>query len=374
MKITISAIKADLGAIGGHLKPSKKLLGAVQDHLKAQSKGILIDWRVTYTGDDIAILATHKQGVASKKVHKLCWETFIAGLQMAKKQGLYGAGQDLLKLNFKGSVKGMGPAVAEMEFAEREAEPFLFLAADKTDPGAFNLPIYLAFCDPMHNSGLILSSRIRQGYKFRIVDVSRTGADRVIELKTPEEIYDIAALLRDSERFVVESVYSRAGGQQCVAVSTTRLHNIAGKYVGKDDPVMLVRTQKDFPGSGEVLSPYSIGHLVAGFMRGSHAGPLMPVEQNSSISFFDGPPVISAAAYSVRDGVLTEAADCFNQPYWDYVRTQISQKAQDIRQQGFFGAAMLPMTELEYTDLNQILKNLGKKFIVKKQKKQNEQK
>lgn len=117
------------------------------------------------------------------------------------------------------------------------------------------------------------------------MDVGYTKADRIIELVTPEEIYDIACLLRDPGRFVVESVWSRATGEQIVAASTTRLHNIAGKYVGKDDPVMLVRTQKDFPATGEVLSPYTLGYFVAGFMRGSHTGPLMPVKKNSTISF-----------------------------------------------------------------------------------------
>jgi len=366
MKITISAIKADLGAIGGHIKPSQDLLAAVRDYVAAKSKGILIDHKITFTGDDIAILATHNKGVENKDVHKLCWDAFAAGFKVAKEQGLYGAGQDLLKTEFHGTVKGLGPAVAEIEFEERENEPFVFLAADKTDPGAFNLPVYLAFCDPMHNSGLILSSRIKQGFTFRIMDVADPKEDKIIELKTPEELYDIAVLLRDTERFVVESIYSRASGKQAVAISTTRLHNIAGKYVGKDDPVMLVRTQKDFPGSGEILSPYNIGVFVAGFMRGSHIGPLMPVKQNTNISFFDGPPIVSAAAYSVHNGKLTEAADCFDQPYWDYVRTQISQKAQELRRQGFFGAAMLGMGELEYTDMAQTLKNLEKRFTIKK--------
>ncbi len=366
MKTTISVIKADLGAIGGHIKPSLVLLDAVTNHIKSKSKGILIDWRVSHTGDDIAILSTHTKGVASEKVHRLCWDAFVAGMKVAKDQGLYGAGQDLLKLDFKGTAKGLGPAVAEMEFEEREAEPFLLIAADKTDPGAFNLPLYLSFCDPMHNSGLVISSQIRQGYVFRIMDLSCMDGEKFIELKSPEEIYDIAALLRDQERFAIESIRARAGGEQTVAASTTRLHNIAGKYVGKDDPVMIVRTQKDFPGSGEILSPYSIGHLVAGFMRGSHHGPLMPVKQNSSISFFDGPPIVSAAAYSIHNGKLTEAADCFDQPYWDYVRTQISQKAQDIRRQGFFGPAMLGMGELEYTDAAHTLKNLEKRFNIKK--------
>lgn len=364
MKTTISVIKADLGAIGGHIKPSQALLEAVGGHIESKNAKILTDWRITFTGDDIAILAAHKKGVADKEVHRLCWEAFIAGMKVAKEQGLYGAGQDLLKLDFKGCAKGLGPAVAEMEFEERDAEPFLMIAADKTDPGAFNLPLYLSFCDPMHNSGFVISSRIRKGYVFRIIDLSCLDGEKFIDLKSPEDIYDIALLLRDQERFAVASIYSRAGGEQAIAASTTRLHNIAGKYVGKDDPVMIVRTQQDFPGSGEILSPYSIGHMVAGFMRGSHHGPLMPVKQNNGVSFFDGPPIVSAAAYSVHNGKLTEAADCFDQPYWDFVRVKISEKANQIRQQGFFGPAMLGMQELEYTNLAQSLKNIEKRFII----------
>ncbi len=366
MKVTLSVIKADVGSIGGHIKPSNDLLTAVQNHIKSKSKGIFIDYKISYTGDDIAILSTHTGGPLNEKVHKICWEAFLAGGKVAMSQGLYGAKQDLLKQDFKGSVKGMGPAVAELEFEERPAEPFLFFAADKTDPGAFNMPAYLSFCDPMHNAGLLLSSKLRRGFTFRILDASYIEADRIIELNTPEDIYDIAVLLRDTERFFVEGIYSRVSGEQIASISTTRLRNIAGKYTGKDDPVMLVRTQKNFPGTGEILSPYTIGAFVAGFMRGSHNGPLMPVKQNSDISFFDGPPVVSSAAYCVHDGKLTEAADAFDQPYWDYVRTQVSRKAEEIRRQGFFGPAMLSMSELEYGGIVEVLQELEKRFIIKK--------
>jgi fructose 1,6-bisphosphate aldolase/phosphatase len=259
----------------------------------------------------------------------------------------------------------MGPQVAELEIEERGAEPFLMFAADKTEPGAFNLPLYLSFTDPMHCAGLILAPAVKKGFKWVVMDVANTKADRIIELVTPEETYDLAALLRDNGRYIVESIWSRASGEQIAAASTTRLHNIAGKYVGKDDPVLLVRTQKDFPATGEVLSPYTIGHYVAGFMRGSHNGPLMPVKKNSPISFFDGPPVVSCLAFSVKNGKLTEPADCFDQPYWDYVRTNVSRKAEEIRRQGFSGAAMLPMTELEYTGVMETLKELDKRFTIR---------
>jgi fructose 1,6-bisphosphate aldolase/phosphatase len=369
MKITISAIKADIGSIGGHIRPSKLLLETVSEYLENYGKNVLKDYYVSFTGDDIALLMTHTNGKNSEKVHKLAWNAFKAGTLVAKNQGLYGAGQDLLKDSFSGNVKGMGPAVAELEFEERPNEPFLFFAADKTEPGAFNLPLYLAFADPMHCSGLILSKGMSKGFRFTIMDVEYTKGDRIIELNAPEELYQIAALLRDNNRFVIESIHSRQTNEEAVAVSTTRLHNIAGKYTGKDDPIMLVRVQKDFPATGEVLSPFAIGHYVSGFMRGSHIGPLMPVKLNSTISYFDGPPIVSCAAFCVHEGKLTEVVDAFDHPFWDYVRSKVSKKALEIRKQGFSGPAMLPYKELEYGGIVEILKELDKRFKIKGAKK-----
>ena len=270
LKITLSVIKADIGSIGGHLRPSAALMKAVENHIERNKGDLVIDYRISSTGDDIAILFSHEKGTGSSDIHELAWDAFMSGTAKAREEGLYGAGQDLLKDSFSGNIKGLGPAVAEMEFEERENEPFLFFAADKTDPGAYNLPLYLGFADPMHCSGLILSPKMSKGFRFVIMDVAHTENDRIIELNAPEELYDIAALLRDNERFVVAKIYSRDSGEVAAAASTTRLHNIAGTYTGKDDPVMLVRVQGAFPAAGEILSPYSIGHYVAGFMRGSH--------------------------------------------------------------------------------------------------------
>ncbi len=362
MKITLSVLKADIGSIGGHIVPSQAVINEVRNYIQENGKNLIIDLYLSHTGDDIAILCTHERGILDEKIHKLAWDAFLAGTAVAKKQGLYGAGQDLLKDAFSGNIKGMGPAVAEIEFEERPNEPFLLFAADKTDPGAYNLPFYLAFADPMYCAGLILSPKMSDGFSFHIIDVEYIEKDKIIELNAPEELYDIAALLRDNERYVIESIYSRRTGSQAVAISTTRLHNIAGKYTGKDDPVALVRVQGEFPATGEVLAPFQIGHYVAGFMRGSHIGPLMPCKLNTTISFFDGPPVVTCAAFCVKEGKLTEPADAFDHPYWDYVRTKISEKATAIRRQGFSGAAMLPYSELEYGGIVQKLEKLDKKF------------
>jgi len=366
MKITVSVIKADIGSIGGHICPSNNLLRAVRTFIAERGRPLLVDHYVSYTGDDVAIVATHSYGVNNEQIHKLCWDAFMAGTAVAKSQGLYGAGQDLLKDSFSGNVRGMGPAVAEMEFDERPNEPFLFFAADKTDPGAYNFPLYLAFADPMNTPGLMLSPSMTAGFKFVIMDVGHTEGDRVIELNAPEDLYSIATLLRDPERYVVESIWSRSSGEQAAAVSTSRLHNIAGKYTGKDDPVMLVRVQKDFPATGEILAPFSIGPFVAGAMRGSHQMPLMPVPLNSGISYFDGPPVVSCAAFAMHNGNMTEAVDAFAHPFWQTVREDVSRKAMDMRRQGFFGAAMLPMSELEYTGIVDKLTELDQRFTVRR--------
>lgn len=365
MKVTLSIIKADVGSIGGHIKPSELLLKTVRDYIAENGRVLIKDFYIGYTGDDIAILFSHDLGKNNKQIHKLAWDAFKAGTEIAKQQGLYGAGQDLLKESFSGNVKGMGPAVAEIEFEERPSEPFLMFAADKTEPGAYNLPLYLSFSDPMHCAGLLLNPQINKGFRFTIMDVSYTEGEKIIELSTPEDSYSIAALLRDNERFVIESIHSRHSDEQVVAVSTTRLHNIAGKYTGKDDPVMLVRVQKNFPATGEILSPFAIGHYVGGFMRGSHVSPLMPVKLNSTISYFDGPSIVSCAAFCIHDGKLTEAIDVFDHPFWDDIRRNVSKKAFEIRKQGFSGAAMLPYSELEYSGIVKILRELEKRFKIR---------
>ena len=365
MKVTLSLIKADIGSIGGHIAPSTEVMNEVRRFLKENGKDLFIDSYVSSTGDDVAILMTHQRGKLDEKIHKLAWDAFMSGTEVAKKQGLYGAGQDLLVEAFSGNVKGMGPAVAELEFEERPNEPFVMFAADKTDPGAYNLPFYLAFADPMYCAGLILSPKMGKGFTFTIIDVEHTEKDKYIELNSPEDLYDIAALLRDNERYVIERICSRRSGEQAAAISTTRLHNIAGKYTGKDDPVALIRVQGDFPATGEVLSVFEIGHYVAGFMRGSHIGPLMPCKLNTTVSYFDGPPVVTCAGFCVNDGKLTEPVDAFDHPFWDYVRDRVSEKSIQIRRQGFSGAAMLPYSELEYGGIVERLQKLETKFKFK---------
>jgi fructose 1,6-bisphosphate aldolase/phosphatase len=57
--------------------------------------------------------------------------------------------------------------------------------------------------------------------------------------------------------------------------------------------------------------------------------------------------------------------DAFDHPFWDAVRDRVADKAAEMRRQGFFGAAMLPMAELEYTGIMEKLKALDGRFTVR---------
>ena len=376
MKVTFSAIKADVGSIGGQTRPSETMIAAVADRLRASCAGpsrLLIDAFVTHTGDDIALIMSHTHGAGAKAVHQLAWDCFLAATGIAKTEGLYGTGQDLLVDAPSGNIRGAGPGVAEIEFArdsgskDRPAEAMLVFAADKCSPGAFSYPLYSVFCDPMHNGGLLLNPKLHKGFTLTILDMDHRDRDRLIRLDVPERVWDAAALLQNPDRFAIEAIHSRhQPDEQIVAVSATRLHNIAGKYTGKDDPVAVVRTQGTFPAPEEVVEPYLLGHFVTGDCRGSHVMPLMPVPAATAVT---GPfclPIVSCLAFSMDDrGAFgTRYVDMFAGPTWDRTRLKVQEKADEWRRQGFIGPTMAAQAELAYTGIVDTLGALDKEFFL----------
>lgn len=345
MKITVSVIKADVGGVGGHTRPSDRLLQAIKDTVK-NSADLLIDYYIGYCGDDTHIIMSHTHGVDNEKIHKMAWDAFMAGTQVAKEEGLYGAGQDLLKDSFSGNVKGMGPGVAEMEFEERPNEAFTVFAADKTEPGAFNYPIYRMFVDALSNTGLIVNKNLAEGVIMNIMDVEE---GKIAALELWQDKPTIEAALMYPGRYVVDTVTTK-DGEPILAASTDRLHNIAGTYVGKDDPICLVRTQKMFPATEEVGSVFNNPHYVAGNTRGSHNMPLMPVKLNSAATINFCIPIVEALVFSMHDGKFTGPFDGFSTPDWDYIREIATKKAMAIRSQGFIHPATLVPSELEYAE------------------------
>jgi len=361
-KITLSVIKADVGSLAGHHMPHPDQLAAATKVLaEAKQKGIIIDFYVTHVGDDIQLIMTHRKGVDSPEIHELAWNAFQVAAKVARELKLYAAGQDLLSEAFSGNVRGLGPGVAEIEMEERKSETVITFHADKTEPGAFNLPIFRIFADPFNTAGLVIDPRMHDGFVFEVYDVFE---GKSVLLKSPEEMYDILALVGTPGRYVIRRVYRKSDNLQAAVVSVERLNLIAGKYVGKDDPVAIVRAQHGLPAVGEILEAFAFPHLVAGWMRGSHNGPLLPVPQRyARVTRFDGPPRVIALGWNICKGKLIGPADLFDDVAFDETRRLGLIVTEYMRRHGPFMPHRLGPEEMEYTTLPQVLEKLKDRFI-----------
>ncbi len=367
MKTTVSLIKADIGSVAGHSIVAKEILEIAEKKLKeAKETGLIEDFRVFNVGDDLQLLMTHRKGEDNPEIHELAFKTFKEATKKAKEMKLYGAGQDLLSDAFSGNVKGMGPGVAEMEFTERKAEPLIAFAMDKTEPGAFNLPIFKIFADPFNTAGLIIDPSFHSGFIFEVWDILE---HKRVFMRSPEEMYDILALIGSKSAYVIKRVYPKEDhktlpkDEPVAVISTEKLYQIAGKYVGKDDPVALVRAQSGLPAVGEVLEAFSFPHLVSGWMRGSHNGPILPVSlKDARCTRFDGPPRCVALGFQVSNAKLIGPVDLFADVAFDYTRMKALEITDYIRRHGPFEPHRLPREEMEYTTLPQVLEKLKGRF------------
>ncbi|NWG10144.1 fructose 1,6-bisphosphatase [Candidatus Bathyarchaeota archaeon] len=367
-KTTISLIKCDVGSLAGHHVVPQPLFKIAERNLQqASEKGLINNHIVFNAGDDLELLMVHEKGEANPDIHKLAWDTFKEAANKALELKLYGAGQDLLKTAFSGNIRGMGPGVAEMEIEERGSDPIVVFGADKTSAGAFNFPLFRIFADPMNTAGLVIDPNMAGGFKFEIMD---TLENKKVVLKCPEEMYELIALIGTVQRYMISRVWRARDDLICATGSVTRLSQIAVKYVGKDDPVMIVRAQHGLPAVGEILSPFMHSYLVEGWMRGSHWGPIMPVGlEDSKCTAFDGPPRMVALGFQIANGEIAKdddgkpmVADLFNDPAFELARHEALENATMLRRMGEFEPARLGPQEMEYTTLGQILEKLKERF------------
>lgn len=367
MELTISGIKADVGSKGGHTEPSTGMLECVREIVATAKKdGIIIDGFVFHVGDDIELIMSHTRGKGDEVIHReVALKAFHAATAEARRKGLYAAGQDLLKDAPSGNLRGLGPGVAEIEFdhdpavnSHRRAESFMVMAVDKCGPGAFNFPVFRSFADPAYCSGLILQPTMHKGFTFEIIDMDRSSNGKTRKYDAPEDWYKIEALLSREARHTIQGIWSRQyPGEQAAASTAERLHNIAGKYPGKDDSLVIIRNQGIFPAPEELLSPWMVAHFVGGGARGGHNMPIMPVPINTAVTGAYCLPVVCAVGFSVApDGTFAdEYIDFFDNLAWDYTRQRAQQKALEMRLQGCNGVAMQGEDELEYGGYREIV-------------------
>jgi len=368
VKTTISIIKCDVGSLAGHHTVPEPLLNIAKRKLgEAQKSGLINNYFVFHAGDDLELLMVHQKGETNGEIHKLAWDTFQEAAKKAVDLKLYAAGQDILKTAFSGNVRGMGPGVAEMEIEERKSEPIVVLAADKTEPGAFNYPLFKMFADPFNTAGLVIDPNMTGGFKFEVLNVFES---KKVVMKCPEEMYDLIALIGTPGEYVISHIWRASDDLVCAATSTSRLSLIAGKYVGKDDPVCIVRGQHGLPAVGELLAPFMHSYFVEGWMRGSHWGPLMPVSlKDARCCAFDGPPRLVALGFQIVNGKIAEddegkpmISDMFNDPSFEPARREAAEQARWIRRMGEFEPARLGKESMEYTTLPKVLEKLKGRF------------
>ena len=321
MKTTVSVIKADIGSVSGHCVSHPALMEKCDEVLSgALETGILEDYYITRCGDDIDLIMTHRNGELNEEVHKTAYDAFLQATEIARELKLYGAGQDLLTDTFSGNVKGMGPGCAEMEFKERGSDPVIVYCMDKTEPGAFNLPIFRIFADPFNTAGLVIDPKLHDGFSFEVFDVME---HKKVILDCPEEMYDLLALIGSTGRYVIKRVFKK-NGEIAASVSTDKLNFLAGEYVGKDDPVAIVRAQSGFPANGECVEP--------------------------------------GLGFQVTDAKLIGPVDLFDDPAFDETRRQSANIASYIRRHGPFEPHRLPSEEMEYTSLPGVMEKLEPRF------------
>ena len=155
------------------------------------------------------LIMSHDRGEDDTEIHRLAWDTFVAGTEVAKRLKLYGAGQDLLADAFSGNIRGAGPGSAEMELEERPVR-----ADDRASwptrprPGAFNLPLYKMFARPLQHG----RPRDRRGAArgLRLRGARREGAPADHASNCPEELYDLLVFIGSPARYAIKRVVSRA--------------------------------------------------------------------------------------------------------------------------------------------------------------------
>lgn len=77
------------------------------------------------------------------------------------------------------------------------------------------------------------------GFRFEILDVYE-GKVYLLDAP-PENSYDILGLIGTPGRYIIRRIYRKSDLIQASVTSVERLNLIAGRYVGKDDPVAMVR-------------------------------------------------------------------------------------------------------------------------------------
>jgi fructose 1,6-bisphosphate aldolase/phosphatase len=89
----------------------------------------------------------------------------------------------------------------------------------------------------------------------------------------------------------------------------------------------------------------------------------MPVSVSDAVpTRFDGPPRVIAAGFQLANGKLVGPVDMFADLAFNNARQQALDMADMLRRHGPFEPHRLPLEEMEYTTMPQVMKKLAGRF------------
>ncbi|MFH1201891.1 MAG: fructose 1,6-bisphosphatase [Candidatus Omnitrophota bacterium] len=337
----------------------------------------ILDYRVWNSGDDCQLTLKHKLLPENNEyIHPLAWNSLWYAADQTSYFKPYGWKQDILvdKL-VSGNIQGAGAGYAEV--VVRNGEIVMAFSGDKCAPGAFTVPILGML------RKAIKEGKFKNGVIAEIWDINNKPR-AFFDLADQKQYDDALTLLGSPEDFAIKRVWvakKKWDGKEdianviedipLIAASTERLALTAGKYVGKDDPTLLVRVSLE---SNERLEPDDIAgifqypQITLGFMRGSHVGPLVPGTQiaffmgkdqelvpEGTPHFFDGPPPVVGLVMPM-DQSLRDAEDVFaNRSWFKGAIDQGNFITQVARRQGAFPFHKVEGPDTEYTSVPEVM-------------------
>jgi fructose 1,6-bisphosphate aldolase/phosphatase len=85
----------------------------------------------------------------------------------------------------------------------------------------------------------------------------------------------------------------------------------------------------------------------------------MPVSVDEATpTRFDGPPRVACVGFQLADGRLIGPRDMFKDPSYDEARRQANSVADFLRMHGPFEPHRLPLPDMEYTSLPQVMRKV----------------
>jgi fructose 1,6-bisphosphate aldolase/phosphatase len=92
-------------------------------------------------------------------------------------------------------------------------------------------------------------------------------------------------------------------------------------------------------------------------------GPLMPVSvADSTPSRFDGPPRVIGLGFQLANGHFVGPRDMFADKSFNLARHQANEMADLMRRHGPFEPHRLPLDEMEYTTMPEVMQKLAGRF------------